>query len=127
MKADATDIFRLADKDCNPLLQWTPDGKSLLFNPRYGRRNADQRGRYEPSSPYRLGGSTLEYACSSRNGTKFVAIVKEMATMGLCVISKNSRQVKWLAPPPVWWRRRCRLCSGLPGPPTPGRSRRRYQ
>ena len=38
MKADATDIFLVTSTDCtiHSLLQWTPDGKSLLFNTSHG-------------------------------------------------------------------------------------------
>ncbi len=98
MKADATDIFQVSkDKGWGELgdtLQWMPNGKGLLLS---GGRTAmidlDSTELHPLTGP---GGSILANACSSRDGNKLAAIAQQGTQTGLCIIAKQSRQVKWL-------------------------------
>ncbi|GEM_PF-2998120 len=97
MKADASDVFRVAKDDGwgklgNRTLQWTPDGKGLLL----GGSTIDLEGT--KLSPLTVsGGGKVTNACSSRDGTKLAAIVEERTESGLGVIDRSLQQVKWLA------------------------------
>ena len=98
MKSDAGDIFRIVEREFagHSSLQWTPDGKGLLFNPRYGPPTLTNLDGTELHPLTGSPGSTLEDACSTRDGTKVAVIVKERAEMGLCVMGMKSRQVTCL-------------------------------
>ena len=85
MRADATDIFHVAkDKGWHELgdrLQWTPDGKGLLLSGNDGGTMIDLEGTdlHPLTGP---GGSTLGYACASRDGARLAAIGQQGVKQG---------------------------------------------
>ena len=96
MKADATDIFHVTDKGCtgHSLLQWTPDGRGLLFNPTHDTSTMTNLEGTEFHPLTAPGGGKLTNACSSRDGKRLAAIGEyNPVTHGICVI-RRSRTIR---------------------------------
>jgi len=99
MKADATDIFQVAQSkgwgELGNGLQWMPDGKGLLLRGDEVAATIDLEGtKLSPLTAH--GAEKLTNACCSPDGAKIAAIVKERAEIGLCVMDRTSGQLKWL-------------------------------
>jgi len=98
MNADATDIYQLVDAQgwsYGDTLQWASDGKGVLLGGHSGFciHKLDGAASLPLAVPDR---GKLTQPCISPNGNRVAGIIEDGAEMGLCVMNRDSRQVKWL-------------------------------